>query len=196
MTGPLHWIPRCLVRECTRVWASSDKAARRRDYEFKQGRFWATHANRKWKLCTCSLEPWFWKHVWANRQAIEWFHSRGQHLCKYFGTKEIICIRKEFISHRTGLGHQHGRRFIVLGHQYGRSDVMWKHSIRVKTLSHTNLDASRNYKREKKAHFRFMCIAQKRCKKFPDNNPSRAFSFSCLVRFSRWTEKKEWLFVV
>ena len=60
---------------------------------------------------------------------IECFHSRGQHLCKCFGTKEIICIRKEFISHRTGLGHQHGRRFIVLGHQYGRRDVMWKHSI-------------------------------------------------------------------
>ena len=60
---------------------------------------------------------------------IECFHSCGQHLCKCFGTKEIICIRKEFISHRTGLGHQHGRRFIVLGHQYGRRDVMWKHSI-------------------------------------------------------------------
>ena len=62
-------------------------------------------------------------------QPIECFHSRGQHLCKCFGTKEIICIRKEFISHRIGLGHQHGRRFIVLGHQYGRRDVMWKHSI-------------------------------------------------------------------
>ena len=31
---------------------------------------------------------------------------------------------KEFNSHRTGLGHQHGRSFIVLGHQYGRRDVM------------------------------------------------------------------------
>ena len=60
---------------------------------------------------------------------IECFHSGGQHLCKCFGTKEIICIRKEFKSHRTGLGHQYGRRFIVLGHQYGRRDVMWKHSI-------------------------------------------------------------------
>ena len=37
-------------------------------------------------------------------------------------------MRKEFNSLRTGLGHQHGRRFIVLGHQYGRRDVMWKHS--------------------------------------------------------------------
>ena len=57
---------------------------------------------------------------------IECFHSRGQHLCKFIGTKESVCIRKEFNSHRTGLGHQHGRRFIVLGHQYGRCDVMWK----------------------------------------------------------------------
>ena len=69
----------------------------------------------------------------------ECFHSRGQHLCTFIGTKESVCIRKEFNSHRTGLGHQHGRRFIVLGHQhgrrfivlghqYGRRDVMWKHS--------------------------------------------------------------------
>ena len=60
---------------------------------------------------------------------IERFHSRGQHLCKFIGTKESVCIRKEFNSQRTGLGHQHGRRFIVLGHQDGRRDVMWKHSI-------------------------------------------------------------------
>ena len=55
---------------------------------------------------------------------IERFHSRGQHLCKFIGTKESVCIRKEFSSQRIGLGHQHGRHFIVLGHQYGRCDVM------------------------------------------------------------------------
>ena len=60
---------------------------------------------------------------------IECFHSHDQHLCKFIETKESVCIRKEFNSQRTGLGHQHGRRFIVLGHQYGRRDVMWKHSI-------------------------------------------------------------------
>ena len=49
---------------------------------------------------------------------IECFHSRGQHLCKFIATKESVCIRKEFNSQRTGLGHQHGRR-----------DVMWKHSV-------------------------------------------------------------------
>ena len=54
---------------------------------------------------------------------IKCFHSRGQHICKFIGKKESVCIRKEFNSHRTGLGHQHGRRFIVLGHQYGRRDV-------------------------------------------------------------------------
>ena len=59
---------------------------------------------------------------------IECFHSRGQHLCKFVETKESVCMRKEFNSHGTGLGHQHGRRFIVLGHQYGHRDVMWKHS--------------------------------------------------------------------
>ena len=59
----------------------------------------------------------------------ECFHSRGQHLCKFVGTKEILYIRKEFNSLRTGLGHKHGRRFIVLGHKYGRHAVMWKHNF-------------------------------------------------------------------
>ena len=57
-------------------------------------------------------------------QLIERFHTRGTHLCKLIGTKENIYIRKEFNSHRIGLGHQHGRRFIVLGHQNGRRGVM------------------------------------------------------------------------
>jgi len=57
------------------------------------------------------------------------FHSRGQRLCKFIGTKESVFIRKEFNSHRIVLGHQHGRRFIVLENQYGRRNVMWKHCI-------------------------------------------------------------------
>ena len=28
-------------------------------------------------------------------KAIECFHSRGQDLCKFIGTKESVCIRKE-----------------------------------------------------------------------------------------------------
>ena len=60
---------------------------------------------------------------------MERFHSRGHHLCRFIGTKESVCVRKESNSHRISLGHQHGRRFIVLGHQYGRRYVMWKHSI-------------------------------------------------------------------
>ena len=58
------------------------------------------------------------------KETILCFHSRGQHLCKFIGTKESVFIRKEFISHGTGLGHKHGRRFIVLGHKYGPHDVM------------------------------------------------------------------------
>ena len=60
---------------------------------------------------------------------IERFHSRGQLTCKFTETKESVYIRKEFNSHRTGLLHQHGRRFIVLEHQYGCRDVMCKRSI-------------------------------------------------------------------
>ena len=44
------------------------------------------------------------------------------------GTKESVYIRKEINSHKIGLEHQHGRRFIVLEHQYGCRDVMWKRS--------------------------------------------------------------------
>ena len=55
---------------------------------------------------------------------MERIHSRGQHLCKFMGTKEFFYIRKESNSHRICLEHQHGRRFIVLENQYGRRDVM------------------------------------------------------------------------
>ena len=55
---------------------------------------------------------------------VECFHSRGHHLWKFIETKEGVCIRKEFNSHMSGLGHQHVRRFFVFGHQYGRRDVM------------------------------------------------------------------------
>ena len=57
-------------------------------------------------------------------QTVRTCYSRGQHLCRFMGTKESVVIRKEFNSHRTGLGNKHGRRFIVLGHKYGRHDVM------------------------------------------------------------------------
>ena len=66
---------------------------------------------------------------------IECFHSRGQHLCKFIGTKKSVCIRKEFISHRTGLGHQHGRRFIVLGHKI----LIWPPWRHVKTHNRKNI---------------------------------------------------------
>ena len=58
--------------------------------------------------------------MWAIYQrynVIGCFQSRGQHPGKFIGTKEGVCIWKEFNSQRIGLGHQYGRR-----------DVMWKHS--------------------------------------------------------------------
>ena len=58
------------------------------------------------------------------------FGARSQHLGRLIGTKESVYIWKEFNSHRTGLGHQHGRRVFVLEQQYGPRDVMWKRSIR------------------------------------------------------------------
>ena len=64
--------------------------------------------------CSCKIVSVFY--------AIERFHSRGQHLCKFIGTKESVCIRKEF--KRIVLAHQHGRRFIVLEHQFGGRDVI------------------------------------------------------------------------
>ena len=75
----------------------------------------------------CHTSPW-------GSLLIECFHSWGQHLCKFIGTKGSVCIRKEFNSQRIVLGHQHGRRFIVLGHQYGHRDVMWKHSVDTREL--------------------------------------------------------------
>ena len=75
---------------------------------------------------------------------IECFHSRGQHLWEFFGTKESVCIRKEFNSHRIVLVDQHGPRFIVLGHQYGRRDVMWKHSTSFCKLLKNNNNNNNN----------------------------------------------------
>ena len=80
------------------------------------------------KRCTQDF-PVVNKRSTCSKSSIERFHSCGQHLCKFIGTKESVYIKKEFNSHRISLGHQHGRCFIVLGHQYGRRDVMWKHSI-------------------------------------------------------------------
>ena len=44
---------------------------------------------------------------------IERFHSRGQHRCKFTGTKESFCIRKEVNSQRIALEHQYGHRDVM-----------------------------------------------------------------------------------
>ena len=91
---------------------------------------WKPNSLGRYSKNSSASKPCFVAAMFAHMlRLIECFHSRGQHLCKFIETKESVCIRKEFNSHRSGLGHQHGRRFIVLGHQYGRRDVMWKHSI-------------------------------------------------------------------
>ena len=67
------------------------------------------------KKCTMSTREllYQWNDIVQNIAVnIECFHARGQHLCKFIGTKESVCIRKEVNSQRTGLGHQHGRRFM------------------------------------------------------------------------------------
>ena len=51
----------------------------------------------------------------------------------FIGTKGSVCKRREFNSHKIDLGHQHGRRFIVLGHQYGRP-LMPFHAINVRLV--------------------------------------------------------------
>ena len=53
------------------------------------------------------------------------YDLRDQHLCKFIGTKESVYIRKEFNSHRTGLGHKHGH-----------CDVMSKRSILCRPQPH------------------------------------------------------------
>ena len=75
---------------------------------FLGGKQWIKFANRVFSL-TC---------MWPASMQIYW--NKRKHLHK-----------KRVHLHRIGLGHQHGRRFIVLGLQYGRRVVMWKYSIRV-----------------------------------------------------------------
>ena len=66
-------------------------------------------------------DHWSWSG-WYQRNApiylrisIECFHSRGQHLCKFIGTKESVCIRKEFNPHKIGSGHHIWPRFYCFG---------------------------------------------------------------------------------
>ena len=59
---------------------------------------------------------------------MERFHSRGQHLCKFIGTKESVCIRKEFNSHR-----------IVLVHNMAAVSLFWNTNIAAVTSSENAL---------------------------------------------------------
>ena len=52
-------------------------------------------------------------------QSLECFHSRGQYLRKFIGIKESVCIRKEYNSQRICLGHQYGRRDVLVRYGHG-----------------------------------------------------------------------------
>ena len=111
----LHWRPRTYVCECYRKATSS--------YD-SYGRYEQCIDYIPYYLSVMSRAH-FCDNLFRNScTEIECFHSRGQHLYKFIGTKKSVCIRKELNSQRIGLGHQHDRRSIVLRHQYGRRDVM------------------------------------------------------------------------
>ena len=87
-----------------------------------------------WQVCASHLtNVCKFSRLWG---AIHCFHSRSQHLCKFIGTKESVQRKKrkrkkerkkafkrkrskEFNSHRTGLGHKHGRRVKIW--------LLWRH---------------------------------------------------------------------
>ena len=80
--------------------------------------------------CTCGpwadLWPFYGKYCkrFSLYRAFSLTWPASMQIYQIYGNKESVYIRKEFNSHRIGLGHQHGRRFIVLERQYGRRDVM------------------------------------------------------------------------
>ena len=62
---------------------------------------------------------------------IKRFHSRGQRLFKFIGTKESVCVRRVQLP-QDWFGTPIWPPFHGFGTvQYGRRDVMWKHSIRL-----------------------------------------------------------------
>ena len=114
----------------TKTWQTPCKCSFCFDYRMNQTFQYVSGWVNLWDTIWMFFFHWTLKR-WKNAKfvSILCFPSRGQHLCKFIGTKESVYIRKEFNSQRTGLGHKHSRRFIVLGHKYGRRDVMWKHNI-------------------------------------------------------------------
>ena len=82
----------------------------------------ATKKKSMWRLfllkLTAGTNP--SRHV----SKIERFYSCGEQIYKFTGTEEVVYIRKEFNSHRTGFGNHHGGRFIILGQQRGGRDVI------------------------------------------------------------------------
>ena len=59
----------------------------------------------------------------SHKAYTERFHSPGQHLRKFIGTKETLKQKNGSIPRGPGLKHQHGRCFVVFEHHYDKRDA-------------------------------------------------------------------------
>ena len=84
--------------------------------------------------------------TWPASTQIYWNRRKSLH-------KNIIQLPQD------GLGHQHGRRFIVLRHQYGRRDVMWKHSVPGAGLSEWDFENNGRFPFDQNVRLEFSAIS-------------------------------------
>ena len=120
--------------------------------------------------------------LWGN--GIKCFYSCDQRLCKFFGTKERVDLKKKFNSQKTGLEHQYGWRDVTfhigvskwsyVSHNWiGMDDVkcwnlMWefyyvflkKVCINVKRLTYPTVDKLRWQSSFPSKIFRKVCTSQ------------------------------------
>ena len=91
---------------------------------------------------------------------MERFHSRDQYLCKFIGTKESVYIKKLFNSHRTGLGHKHGRRFIRLREVSLFPQIQWEQWTRAGAAKPRDARNEGGSPRKKKRLPAFSCLSR------------------------------------
>ena len=84
--------------------------------------------------------------TWPASTQIYWNRRKSLH-------KNIIQLPQD------GLGHQRGRRFIVLRHQYGRRDVMWKHSVPGAGLSEWDFENNGRFPFDQNVRIEFSAIS-------------------------------------
>ena len=97
------WLEQFLVTTINKLWLSihTPNLITRSDLE----NYWDCQINVIINYALASGQYNFWLLF---EVLIERFLSRGQHLCKFIGTKESVSTW--FKSHKTGLEHQYGRR--------------------------------------------------------------------------------------